>query len=180
MHPANIGKVVYDDYVLGPCTSLASVECLKATGVPLRGLEVVIVGHSEIVGKPLGLHLMGELATVTVCHHGTRNLAIHTRRADAVFVAVGKPGLITGNMIKPGAAVIDIGINQIDIEDEDGKIIKKTVGDVDFDSVHDVAGWITPVPGGVGPVTLSILMRNTVAAVEAQKDAYESRMLSGD
>ena len=180
MHPTNIGKVVYDDYVLGPCTSLASVECIKATGMPLRGLEVVVVGHSEIVGKPLGLHLMGELATVTVCHHGTRNLAVHTRRADAVFVAVGKPGLITGNMIKPGAVVIDIGINQVDVENEDGKITKKTVGDVDFDSVHEIAGWITPVPGGVGPVTLSILMRNTVAAVEAQKEAYEKRMISGD
>ena len=180
MHPTNIGKVVYDDYVLGPCTSLASVECIKATGMPLRGLEVVVVGHSEIAGKPLGLHLMGELATVTVCHHGTRNLAVHTRRADAVFVAVGKPGLITGNMIKPGAVVIDIGINQVDVEDEDGKITKKTVGDVDFDSVHEIAGWITPVPGGVGPVTLSILMRNTVAAVEAQKEAYEKRMISGD
>ncbi|MEM9774775.1 MAG: bifunctional 5,10-methylenetetrahydrofolate dehydrogenase/5,10-methenyltetrahydrofolate cyclohydrolase [Chloroflexota bacterium] len=180
MHPANIGKVVYDDYVLGPCTSLASVECLKATGMELRGLEVVVVGHSEIVGKPLGLHLMGELATVTVCHHGTRNLATHTRRADAVFVAVGKPGLITGNMIKPGAAVIDIGINQIEVENEDGDLVNKTVGDVDFDSAHEVAGWITPVPGGVGPVTLSVLMRNTVAAVEAQMRVYEERMLAGD
>lgn len=180
MHPANIGKVVYDDYVLGPCTSLASVECLKATGMELKGLEVVVVGHSEIVGKPLGLHLMAELATVTICHHGTRNLSAHTRRADAVFVAVGKPGLITGNMIKPGAAVIDIGINQVDVEDDNGNITKKTVGDVDFESVHEVAGWITPVPGGVGPVTLSILMRNTVAAVEAQKLAYERRMMSGD
>ena len=180
MHPANIGKVVYNDYVLGPCTSLASVECLKSTGMELRGLEVVVVGHSEIVGKPLGLHLMGELATVTVCHHGTRNLAVHTRRADAVFVAVGKPGLITGNMIKPGAAVIDIGINQIEVENDKGELVKKTVGDVDYDSVHEVAGWLTPVPGGVGPVTLSILMRNTVAAVEAQKKAYEAQMMSGD
>lgn len=180
MHPANIGKVVYNDYVLGPCTSLASVECLKSTGMQLRGLEVVVVGHSEIVGKPLGLHLMGELATVTVCHHGTRNLAVHTRRADAVFVAVGKPGLITGNMIKPGAAVIDIGINQIEVENDEGELVKKTVGDVDYDSVHEVAGWLTPVPGGVGPVTLSILMRNTVAAVETQKRVYESSMLAGD
>lgn len=180
MHPANIGKVVYDDYLLGPCTSLASVECLKATGMGIRGLEVVVVGHSEIVGKPLGLHLMGELATVTICHHGTRNLATHTRRADAVFVAVGKPGLITGDMIKPGAAVIDVGINQVEVENADGVMVSKTVGDVDFDSVHEVAGWITPVPGGVGPVTLSILMRNTVAAVEAQKQAYEERMMAGD
>lgn len=177
MHPSNIGKVVYDDFVLGPCTSMASVEIIKATGLELRGLEVVVVGHSEIVGKPLGLHLMAELATVTVCHHGTRNLSTHTRRADAVFVAVGKPGLITGDMIKPGAAVIDVGINQVEVTDEEGNVRKKTVGDVDFESVHEVAGWITPVPGGVGPVTLSILMRNVVAAVEQQRDVYEKAML---
>jgi methylenetetrahydrofolate dehydrogenase (NADP+)/methenyltetrahydrofolate cyclohydrolase len=178
MHPSNIGRVVYDDYVLGPCTSLASVEILKSTGLELRGLEVVVVGHSEIVGKPLGLHLMAQLATVTICHHGTRNLATHTRRADALFVAVGKPGLITGDMIKPGAAVIDIGINQVETVDENGDLKNKTVGDVDFDSAHEVAGWITPVPGGVGPVTLSILMRNVVAAVEQQKAAYEKLMLN--
>lgn len=178
MHPFNIGKVVYDDFVLGPCTSIACVEILKATGLELRGLEVVVVGHSEIVGKPLGLHLMAELATVTVCHHGTRNLSTHTRRADAVFVAVGKPGLITGEMIKPGAAVIDIGINQVEVTDEEGNTKKVTVGDVDFDSVHEVAGWITPVPGGVGPVTLSILMRNVVAAVEQQRATYEKAMLA--
>ena len=177
MHPANIGKVVYNDYVLGPCTSIASVEMLKSTGVEMRGLEVVVVGHSEIVGKPIALHLLPSLATVTVCHHGTRNLAHHTRRADALFVAVGKPGLITGNMVKPGATVIDIGINQIEVTDEEGNIKHKTVGDVDFESVHEVADWITPVPGGVGPVTLSILMRNVVAAVEQQRDAYEKIML---
>lgn len=178
MHPSNIGKVVYNDYVLGPCTSLASVEIIKSTGLELKGLEVVVVGHSEIVGKPLGLHLMAELATVTVCHHGTRNLSTHTRRADAVFVAVGKPGLITGDMIKPGAAVIDIGINQVETVDADGNAVSKTVGDVDFESVQEVAGWITPVPGGVGPVTLAILMRNTVMAVEAQKAVYERNMLA--
>lgn len=173
MHPANIGKVVYDDFVLGPCTSLASVEMLKATGLELRGLEVVVVGHSEIVGKPIALHLMADLATVTICHHGTRNLSAHTRRADAIFVAVGKAGLITGNMVKPGAAVIDIGINQVEVTDEDGEKKMKTVGDVDFESVREVAGWITPVPGGVGPMTLTMLMNNTVAAVEQQKKSYE-------
>ena len=177
MHPANIGKVVYNDHVLGPCTSIASVEMLKSTGIEMRGLEVVVVGHSEIVGKPIALHLLPSLATVTVCHHGTRNLSHHTRRADALFVAVGKPGLITGNMVKPGATVIDIGINQIEVTDDEGNVKHKTVGDVDFDSVHEVADWITPVPGGVGPVTLSILMRNVVAAVEQQRDAYEKIML---
>ena len=178
MHPANIGKVVYDDFVLGPCTSLASVELLKATGLEMRGLEVVVVGHSEIVGKPIALHLMADLATVTICHHGTRNLTTHTRRADAVFVAVGKAGLITGDMIKPGAAVIDIGINQTEVTDDDGNTKLKTVGDVDFDSASEVAGWITPVPGGVGPMTLTMLMNNTVAAVEQQKSAYE-KMING-
>ncbi len=178
MHPANIGKVVYDDFVLGPCTSLASVELLKATGLEMKGLEVVVVGHSEIVGKPIALHLMADLATVTICHHGTRNLSAHTRRADAIFVAVGKASLITGDMVKPGAAVIDIGINQVEVTDENGEQKMKTVGDVDFESVSEVAGWITPVPGGVGPMTLTMLMNNTVAAVEQQKKSYE-RMIKG-
>lgn len=178
MNPANIGKIVYGEFVLGPCTALASVEILRSTGLTLRGLDVVIVGHSVIVGKPIALHLLEELATVTICHHGTRNLSYHTRRADALFVAVGKPGLITGNMIKPGAAVIDIGINQIEVQNEDGTTRKKTVGDVDFESVHEIAGWITPVPGGVGPLTLTMLMRNTVSAVESQKKLYQKAMLT--
>ncbi len=177
MHPSNIGKVVYGDFILGPCTSLASVELLRSTGLTLQGLNVVIVGHSEIVGKPVALHLLEELATITICHHGTRNLAYHTRQAEAVFVAVGKPGLITGDMLKPGGVVIDIGINQIEVE-ENGETHHKTVGDVDFDSAHEVAGWITPVPGGVGPVTLAVLMRNTVAAVEEVRRRYETEMLS--
>ncbi len=177
MNPANIGQIVYGDFLLGPCTSLASVEMLRATGLTLAGLEVVIVGHSEIVGKPIALHLLKELATITVCHHETRNLAHHTRRAEALFVAVGKAGLITGDMVKPGAAVIDIGINQVEVEGEDGRSRKKTVGDIDFDSVHEVAGWVTPVPGGVGPVTLSILMRNTVTALEQVQKSYEKNML---
>lgn len=176
MHPSNIGKVVYNDFVLGPCTSLASVALLKSTGVTLRGLEVVVVGHSEIVGKPVALHLLAELSTVTVCHIGTRNLAEHTRRADAIFVAVGKPNLISADMVKPGAIVIDIGINQIEVEDEQGERVNRTVGDVDFAGVSEVAGWLTPVPGGVGPVTVSILMANVVAAVTQQKAIYESAL----
>ena len=114
---------------------------------------------------------------MTVCHHGTRNLATHTRRADALFVAVGKPGLVTGDMVKPGAAMIDIGINQIEVVDDDGRLQTRTVGDVDFDSVHEVAGWISPVPGGVGPATLSILMRNVVSATAMQKSVYETTLL---
>ncbi len=178
MNAANIGKIVYGDSLLGPCTSLASVALLRATGLALPGLEVVVVGHSEIVGKPVALLLMEELATVTICHHATRNLAYHTRQADALIVAVGRPGLITGGMIKPGAAIIDIGINQIEIANPDGTTTKKIVGDVDFESVYDVAGWITPVPGGVGPVTVAILLRNTVLATERQKQHYELNMRS--
>lgn len=176
MSSANIGNIVYGDSSLGPCTSLASLELLRSTGLNIRGLEVVVVGHSEIVGKPVALLLVEELATVTICHHGTRNLSNHTRRADALFVAVGKPGLITADMVKPGAAVIDIGINQIEVTREDGTKGLKTVGDVDFDSVHEVAGWITPVPGGVGPMTVAMLLRNTVVAIERQKRRYEETM----
>ncbi len=169
MHPASIGNIVYNDLVLGPCTAVASVEMLKTTGLTLPGLEVVVVGHSEIVGKPIAFLLMSEGATVTVCHHMTRNLSVHLRRADAIFVAVGKPQLITGEMIKPGAALIDIGINQVATEDGGTKV----VGDAEFESCREAAGWITPVPGGVGPVTVSILMRNVARAAELQKDHYE-------
>lgn len=168
MHPTSIGNIVYKDVALAPCTAAASVELLKSTGLKLEGLEVVVIGHSEIVGKPIAFLLMAEGATVTVCHHMTRNLAVHSRAADAVFVAVGKPRFITANMIKPGAAIIDIGINQIE---EDGKHV--TVGDVDFVSCSGTAGWITPVPGGVGPVTVSILMRNTALALAAQQQFYQ-------
>jgi len=170
MHPASIGNIVYNDLVLGPCTAVAAVEMLKTTGLNLPGLEVVVVGHSEIVGKPIAFLLMSEGATVTVCHHMTRNLTVHSRRADAIFVAVGKPQLITGHMVKPGAALIDIGINQVQTEDGGTKV----VGDADYDTCHEVAGWITPVPGGVGPVTVSILMRNVVKAAELQKQRYEA------
>jgi methylenetetrahydrofolate dehydrogenase (NADP+)/methenyltetrahydrofolate cyclohydrolase len=176
MNPANIGNIVYGDFALGPCTSLASVALLRSTGLTLQGLDVVIVGHSEIVGKPVALLLVEELATVTLCHHGTRDLAQHTRRADALFVAVGKPGLITGDMVKPGAAVIDIGINHVEVKQPDGSRVRKIVGDVDFDGVCQVAGWVTPVPGGVGPVTVAMLMRNTLLATERQKQFYEDTL----
>jgi methylenetetrahydrofolate dehydrogenase (NADP+)/methenyltetrahydrofolate cyclohydrolase len=172
MNPASIGNIVYNELELAPCTALAAVEMLKRTGLQLEGLEAVVIGHSEIVGKPIAFLLMSEGATVTVCHHMTRSLAVHSRRADAVFVAVGKPKLVTGDMIKPGAAVIDIGINEV--TDDEGK--SRVVGDVDYDSVAPVAGWITPVPGGVGPVTVAVLMRNTVVATRRQKAHYEARL----
>jgi methylenetetrahydrofolate dehydrogenase (NADP+)/methenyltetrahydrofolate cyclohydrolase len=168
MHPKSIGNIVYGELELGPCTAMASVELLKSTGLKLQGLEVTVIGHSEIVGKPIAFLLMAEGATVTVCHHMTREVSVHSRRADAVFVAVGKAGLLTGNMIKPGAVVIDIGINTVD--GEDGK--PKLVGDCDYESCLKTAGWITPVPGGVGPVTVAILLRNTVVAARRLQQQY--------
>ena len=161
MNPASIGNIVYGDQALLPCTAAASVELLKSTGMDLKGMEVVMIGHSEIVGKPTALMLMAEGATVTVCHHMTRSVAAHSRRADAVVVAVGKAGLIGGDMIKPGAAVIDVGINQTD---------EGIVGDVKMDEALEVASWVTPVPGGVGPVTVAMLMKNALSAHQRQLD----------
>ncbi|WP_146586620.1 bifunctional 5,10-methylenetetrahydrofolate dehydrogenase/5,10-methenyltetrahydrofolate cyclohydrolase [Puniceibacterium confluentis] len=164
MNPASIGNIVYSDVALAPCTAAASVELIKETGLDLKGLEIVMIGHSEIVGKPAAMMLMAEGATVTVCHHMTRSVAMHSRRADVVVVAVGKAHLVGPEMIKPGAAVIDIGINQI--TDAAGQT--RIVGDVDTAAVLEVAGWITPVPGGVGPVTVAILMRNASVAHQRQ------------
>jgi methylenetetrahydrofolate dehydrogenase (NADP+)/methenyltetrahydrofolate cyclohydrolase len=165
MNPASIGNIVYSDVALVPCTAAASVEMIKSTGLNLEGLEVVMIGHSEIVGRPIAMMLMSEGATVTVCHHMTRSVAMHSRRADVVIVAVGSPHLVGPDMIKPGAAVIDIGINQI-LNDEG---INTVVGDVDTKAVLEVAGWITPVPGGVGPVTVAMLMRNATIAHKRQQ-----------
>lgn len=174
MHPASIGNIVYNELQMGPCTALASVELLKRTGLQLEGLEVTMIGHSEIVGKPIAFLLMAEGATVTVCHHMTRDVPTHSKRADAVFVAVGKPGLVTGDMLKPGAALIDIGINRIAGENSRSRL----VGDSDFDSCKEVAGWVTPVPGGVGPVTVAMLMRNAVIGTSILKNHYESQFKS--
>jgi len=160
MNPASIGNIVYNDLALAPCTAAAAVELIRETGLNLHGLEVVMIGHSEIVGKPAAFMLMAEGATVTVCHHQTRSVASHSRRADAVIVAVGKPKFLHGDMVKPGAAVIDIGINQV--VDANGE--RAIVGDVDTDSVKEVASWVTPVPGGVGPVTVAMFMRNAITA----------------
>lgn len=175
MHPASIGNIVYNDLALGPCTAVAAVEILKTLPLPVEGLNVTVIGHSEIVGKPIAFLMMGLGATVTVCHHMTRSVAMHSRAADAVFVAVGKPGLVTGGMLKPGAALIDIGINRI--ETPEGP---RTVGDADFDSCAEVAGWITPVPGGVGPVTVATLMQNAVLATRLQMDRYREAFARTD
>lgn len=169
MHPSSIGNIVYNDLALGPCTAVAAVEILKTLPLKVEGLDVCVIGHSEIVGKPIAFLMMGLGATVTVCHHMTRQVAVHSRAADAVFVAVGKPGLVRGDMLKPGAALIDIGINRVE-----GPNGPRTVGDADFESCASVAGWITPVPGGVGPVTVAILMKNAVLATRMQMEHYRA------
>ncbi|MBP6343334.1 MAG: bifunctional 5,10-methylenetetrahydrofolate dehydrogenase/5,10-methenyltetrahydrofolate cyclohydrolase [Candidatus Omnitrophica bacterium] len=157
LNVANIGKMFFGKRQLFPCTAAAVMEHLRFARIPLRGKEAVIIGRSEIVGKPLILLLLAENATVTVCHSATdaSKLIEHLRRADVVVAAVGKPGFVKGEWIKPGATVIDVGINRVE-----GRI----VGDVDFASVSQVAGAITPVPGGVGPVTSVVLMKNAVEA----------------
>lgn len=164
VHPENLGWLLSGRTTLVPPTAAAALACIESTGVTLRGARAVIVGHSETVGKPVALLLMERLATVTVCHHGTRDVVAHTRDADIVVVAVGKPDLIGGDMLKPGAIVVDVGINEI--TDEHGET--RVVGDVHAESVEPVAGWLTPVPGGVGPVTVAMLARNTVRAVSGQ------------
>jgi methylenetetrahydrofolate dehydrogenase (NADP+)/methenyltetrahydrofolate cyclohydrolase len=164
VNPANIGFVFYGRPIIAPCTALSVLEILKHLGQTFEGRDVVIVGQGAIVGRPITLFLLQEMATVTACHKATRDLARHTAQADVLIVAVGKPGLITGDMVKKGAVVIDIGINRIKAPSGDMRI----VGDVDSDSVGRVASVLTPVPGGVGPVTVSILLRNTVEAAQEQ------------
>jgi len=163
MHPANIGKIVFGKAKLFPCTPAAVMELLNSTGLDLYGKEVVVVGHSEIVGKPLALLLLDKFATVTVCHIGTSKagkLEEHVRQAEILIVAVGKAGLIKGAWIKEGAIVIDVGINRVG---------DKIVGDVEFEEAQKRASYITPVPGGVGPLTVTMLMRNLVEAAKLQQ-----------
>ena len=153
----NAGKAFIDDTAWHqPCTAKGIIWLLHENGIHLTGKHVVVVGRSEIVGKPVAMMALANNATVTICHSRTKNLAEMTRQADILIVAVGKPKLITADMVKPGAVVVDVGINR----NEEGKL----VGDVDFDGVKEVAGWITPVPGGVGPMTVAMLMHNTLYA----------------
>ncbi|GMU20375.1 MAG: bifunctional protein FolD [Phycisphaerae bacterium] len=169
VNPANIGLVFYGTPILAPCTALAVVELVNETHVPLRGAHAVVVGQGAIVGRPVSVFLIQREATVTACHVATRNLIEHTRRADLLVVAVGRPSLITAEHVKPGAVVIDVGINRVKARDEAGNEVSRTVGDVDYDSVREVAGALTPVPGGVGPVTVTMLLRNTVEAARKQR-----------
>jgi methylenetetrahydrofolate dehydrogenase (NADP+) / methenyltetrahydrofolate cyclohydrolase len=162
VNPANIGHVVYGHTLIAPCTARAVIEMIAATGVNLRGAEAVVVGASEIAGKPIALLLTEQMATVTLCHVATRDLAAHTRRADVLVVAVGKPMLIGTDHVRSGAVVIDVGINRV--PQPDGS--HKTVGDVDFDAVKLKAAHLTPVPGGVGPMTVAMLLKNTLRSAE--------------
>jgi methylenetetrahydrofolate dehydrogenase (NADP+)/methenyltetrahydrofolate cyclohydrolase len=170
VHPANIGKLFYGDFSLAPCTPHAVVRMLQHAQVDLKGKETVVVGHSEIVGKPTLIMLLKSLMespTVTCCHIATRDLASHTKRAEVLIVAAGKAGLVRGDMIKPGAIIIDVGINRIKVE-EGGKTKTKIVGDVEFEAAKEIASAITPVPGGVGLVTTAMLLRNTVECARRQ------------
>jgi methylenetetrahydrofolate dehydrogenase (NADP+)/methenyltetrahydrofolate cyclohydrolase len=162
VNPANIGYVVYGHTLIAPCTARAVIELIDSTGLNLRGAEAVVVGASEIAGKPIALLLAERMATVTLCHIATRDLGAHTRRAEVLVVAVGKPGLITAEHVRAGAIVIDVGINRIAAPDG----TRKTVGDVDFEAVSQKAGHITPVPGGVGPMTVAMLLKNTLRSAE--------------
>ncbi len=166
VNPANIGHVVYGHTIIAPCTALACIELIDSTGVPLQGANVTVVGASRIVGRPLSLLLTERNATVTLCHIYTKDTAAMCRGADIVVVAAGKPGLIGTEHVKPGAVVIDVGINRVKITDAFGKVTEKTTGDVDFERVKEIAGFITPVPGGVGPMTVAMLLRNTLRAAK--------------
>ena len=156
-HDVNMGRLARGEECVVACTPKGALYMLKSAGIPLEGKEAVVVGRSNIVGKPMALLLLQENATVTICHSRTRDLAAQTRRADILVAAIGKPRFITANMVKPGAVVVDVGINRVD-----GKLC----GDVDFDAVSQVASFITPVPGGVGKMTIAMLMDNTVSAAE--------------
>src|SRR5574343_521214 len=157
-HAENVGRLSQGQEAFIPCTPHGVMKMFEEGGVSLKGAEAVVIGRSNIVGKPMAMLLIQAGATVTVCHSQTRDLKFHTQRADIVIAAVGKPKLVTGDMIKPGAVVIDVGINRL----PDGKLC----GDVDFDSAKEVAGVITPVPGGVGPMTITMLLENTVISAE--------------
>jgi len=174
---ANLGQLLfYEGAELIPCTAAAAYELIKFAGCQIKGAECVVVGHSPIVGKPLVCLITNDLGTCTCCHIGTRDLKAHTTRAEILVVAAGRAGLVTGEHISPGATVIDVGINRVPVLDENGEPVlnekgrkkMQTVGDVDFESACQVAGAITPVPGGVGPVTVAMLLRNTVRAAQAQ------------
>ena len=156
-HLINAGHMLTGTEGVVACTPRGALYMIKSTGLDLNGKEAVVIGRSNIVGKPMAMLLLRENCTVTICHSRTKNLAEHTRRADILVAAVGKAGFVTADMVKPGSVVIDVGINRVD-----GKV----KGDVDYDAVKEIAGWITPVPGGVGRMTIAMLLANTADAAE--------------
>ena len=160
-HPVNVGKIMIGDFDFLPCTPAGVMELIKESGVEISGKQCVVVGRSNIVGKPQSMLLLHQNGTVTICHSRTKNLTEVCKTADILVAAVGRPGFITSDMVKEGAVVIDVGINR----GADGKLC----GDVDFEPVKEIAGAITPVPGGVGPMTISMLMRNTLTAAKKHK-----------
>jgi len=161
-HLINAGHMLTGTEGVIACTPRGALHMIKSTGMELNGKEAVVIGRSNIVGKPMAMLLLRENCTVTICHSRTKNLKEHTRRADILVAAVGKAGFVTADMVKPGAVVVDVGINRVD-----GKVR----GDVDFDAVSEVASWITPVPGGVGKMTITMLLANTVEAAERKLKA---------
>lgn len=165
-HPVNVGRLVTGQKALIPCTPHGCIRMLELAGIPIEGKHAVVIGRSNIVGKPMLHLLLSRNATVTICHSRTANLAEITKQADILVAAVGKPRFVTPDMVKPGAAVIDVGINRIPHPEDSTRT--KLVGDVDFEAVKEVAGAITPVPGGVGLLTIAMLMQNTVIAAELQ------------
>lgn len=158
-HPANVGKIMIGDYDFVPCTPAGIMEMLEYEGIDISGKNCVVIGRSNIVGKPMSMLLLHKNGTVTVCHSRTKNLSEITKQADILVAAVGRPNFVTADMVKEGAVVIDVGINRVD-----GKL----VGDVDFEAVKDKCSAITPVPGGVGPMTIAMLMQNTLTAAKKQ------------
>lgn len=160
-HPVNVGKIMVGNFDFVPCTPAGVMELINESGIDVEGKECVVVGRSNIVGKPQAMLLLHKNATVTICHSRTKNLSEKTRQADILVAAVGIPEFIKGDMIKPGAVIIDVGINRI--------ADKKLVGDVDFEACEKIASAITPVPGGVGPMTIAMLMKNTVKAALIQQ-----------
>ena len=177
LHPVNVGKLGMKgrQALFAPCTPSGVVELLDRVGAPIAGSRAVVLGRSNIVGLPVALLLLGRDATVTLCHSKTRNLADVCRQADILVAAIGKPRFVTADMVKPGAYVIDVGVNSIPvlnpdgtpvISDKTGKPRTRLVGDVDFDAVKEIAAAITPVPGGVGPMTIAMLMKNTLRAAQ--------------
>ncbi|MBP5335394.1 MAG: bifunctional 5,10-methylenetetrahydrofolate dehydrogenase/5,10-methenyltetrahydrofolate cyclohydrolase, partial [Bacteroidales bacterium] len=161
-HPQNVANLWLGRKCIVPCTPKGIITMIESTGVDIQGKKAVVIGRSNIVGKPVSKLLLDRNATVTIAHSRTKDLAKVAAEADILVAAVGRPKMVTADMIKPGAVVIDVGINRISIPGPDGEPVNKLVGDVDFEGASQVAGYITPVPGGVGPMTITMLMENTI------------------